>query len=134
MDYRKIAGAELNLLRFLGVLPETFEGLRVAAAGTPVYDLNGEELFRRIPLSRPRQETPAFVDIAAFYDAGSVARRARLLTRDMHTDYGLGVRVHSATHSLVRLDVARSVEGMRVSLSFSAPLGLPNKAIAPYVP
>ena len=36
--------------------------------------------------------------------------------------------------SLVRLDVARSVEGMRVSLSFSAPLGLPNKAIAPYVP
>lgn len=64
MDYRKIAGAELNLLRFLGVLPETFEGLRVAAAGTPVYDLNGEELFRRIPLSRPRQEIPAFVDIA----------------------------------------------------------------------
>ena len=64
MDYRKIAGAELNLLRFLGVLPETFEGLRVAAAGTPVYDLNGEELFRRIPLSRQRQETPAFVDIA----------------------------------------------------------------------
>ncbi|HEX5717430.1 MAG TPA: C39 family peptidase [Thermoanaerobaculia bacterium] len=64
MDYRKIAGAELNLLRFLGVLPETFEGLRVAAAGTPVYDLNGEELFRRIPLGRQRQETPAFVDIA----------------------------------------------------------------------
>ena len=64
MDYRKIAGAEVNLIRFLGVLPETFEGLRVAAAGTPVYDLNGEELFRRIPLSRPRQETPAFVDIS----------------------------------------------------------------------
>lgn len=70
MDYRKIAGAELNLLRFLGVLPERFEGLRVAAAGTPVYDLNGEELFRRIPLSRPRQETPAFVDIAVHPGVG----------------------------------------------------------------
>ena len=75
-----------------------------------------------------------FVDIAAFYDAGSVAPRARLLGRDLHTDYGIGVRAHSSTHSLVRLDVARSVEGTRVSLSFSAPLGLSGKAMAPYVP
>jgi hypothetical protein len=64
MDYREIAGAEVNLLRFLGVLPETFEGLRVAKAGTPVYDLNGEALFLRIPLGRPRQEAQAFVDVA----------------------------------------------------------------------
>jgi hypothetical protein len=64
MDHRKLAGAELNLLRFLGVLPETFENLRVTSAGTAIYDLNGEELFRRIPLARLRQEAAAFVDIA----------------------------------------------------------------------
>src|SRR5947199_84994 len=64
MDHRKIAGAELSRLRSLGVLPEAFEGLRVASKGTPIYDLNGEELFRRIPLSRQRQTSEAFVDIA----------------------------------------------------------------------
>lgn len=75
-----------------------------------------------------------FVDLAGFYDAGAVGARVRSLTGEMHTDYGLGIRVHSTTHSLVRLDVARSVEGTRVMLNFSAPLGLPNKSIAPYVP
>lgn len=75
-----------------------------------------------------------FVDLAGFYDAGAVGSRVGLLTTEMHTDYGLGVRVHSSTHSSVRLDVAGSVEGTRISLTFSAPLGLRNKSIAPYVP
>jgi hypothetical protein len=35
---------------------------------------------------------------------------------------------------LVRLDVARGEEGTRALVSFSAPLALPNRAIAPYVP
>lgn len=70
MDHRKLAGAELNLLRFLGVLPEAFEGLRVASPGTAVYDLNGEELFRRIPLGRQRQPSEAFVDLAAHPSLG----------------------------------------------------------------
>lgn len=64
MDQNQIAGAELNLLLFLGVLPLSFEGLQVASAGTPVYDLTGDELFRRIPLSREQKEAAAFVDIA----------------------------------------------------------------------
>jgi hypothetical protein len=64
MDLRRIAGAELNLLRFLGVLPEAFEGLRIGSPGTPIFDLNGEELFRRIPLSKLRRESSAFADVA----------------------------------------------------------------------
>jgi hypothetical protein len=74
------------------------------------------------------------VDMAAFYDAGSVAPEASGLTRRVHTDYGLGVRVHSAKQMLVRLDVARSREGTRANLTFSVPLALPNRSIAPYVP
>ena len=74
------------------------------------------------------------VDLAGFYDAGAVGARVGSLTEDMHTNYGLGIRVHSSTHSLVRLDVARSVEGTRFCLNVSAPFGLPNKSIAPYVP
>lgn len=74
------------------------------------------------------------VDLAGFYDAGAVGSRVGSPAKDVHTDYGLGVRVHSASRSLVRLDVARSVEGTRIGLTFSAPLSLPNKSIAPYVP
>lgn len=73
-------------------------------------------------------------DLAVFYDAGSVGAHTRSLTQHMHTDYGVGMRVHSATHTLVRLDVARSPEGTRALLSFSAPLGVPHRSVAPYVP
>jgi len=74
------------------------------------------------------------IDAAAFYDAGTVAPEASELTRRFHRDYGLGVRVHSATHMLVRLDVARSTEGTRALLTFSTPLALPNRSVAPFVP
>jgi outer membrane protein assembly factor BamA len=74
------------------------------------------------------------IDAAAFYDAGAVAPEASGLTRRFNRDYGLGVRVHSDTHMLVRLDVARSNEGTRALLTFTTPLALPNRSIAPYVP
>jgi len=74
------------------------------------------------------------VDAAVFYDAGSVASASNLLSRKIYTDYGAGLRLHSATRMLVRLDVARGEEGTRALVSFSAPLALPNRAIAPYVP
>jgi hypothetical protein len=73
-------------------------------------------------------------DVAVFYDAGAVAADARSLTRRMHTDYGLGVRVHSDRYMVVRLDVARGGEGTRANLTFTAPLGLSNRTVAPYVP
>jgi outer membrane protein assembly factor BamA len=74
------------------------------------------------------------VDAAVFYDAGSVASASNLLSRKIYTDYGAGLRLHSATRMLVRLDVARGAEGARALVSFSTPLALPNRAVAPYVP
>jgi outer membrane protein assembly factor BamA len=74
------------------------------------------------------------VDAAVFYDAGSVAPASNLLSRQFHTDYGAGLRLHSATRMLVRLDVARSAEGTRALVSFSTPLALPDRSVAPYVP
>lgn len=74
------------------------------------------------------------IDAAAFYDAGTVAPRAGELTRHLAADYGVGLRIHSATHLLARVDVARGREGTRALLSFSAPLALPKSTVAPYVP
>jgi outer membrane protein assembly factor BamA len=74
------------------------------------------------------------VDAAVFYDAGSVASASHLLSRTIYTDYGAGLRLHSATRMLVRLDVARGAEGTRALVSFSTPLALPNRTVAPYVP
>jgi hypothetical protein len=42
--------------------------------------------------------------------------------------------VHSARYMVVRLDVARGNEGTRASVTFNAPLGLPNRTVVPYVP
>lgn len=64
-EARHLAGLELNALRFAEVLPAAaFEGAGVAAAGTPIYDLDGELLFYRFPISK-RGAAPAFADVAA---------------------------------------------------------------------
>jgi hypothetical protein len=64
-DARRLAGLELNALRFVDAIPEaSFEGARIAAAGTPVYDLNGELLLYRFPVAK-RGAAPGFVDVAA---------------------------------------------------------------------
>lgn len=82
----------------------------------------------RWPIFRP-------VDAALFYDIGAVAPVASGLPGHMKSDYGVGVRVHSARHLLVRLDVARGSEGTRALVSFTAPLGLrSSRTVAPYVP
>jgi outer membrane protein assembly factor BamA len=74
------------------------------------------------------------VDAAVFYDAGTVAPDASGLTSRLTTDYGIGVRLHSARHLIARLDVARGREGVRAAVSFSAPLAPSRGRIAPYVP
>lgn len=75
------------------------------------------------------------LDGALFYEAGTVASSATALSIEhRHTDYGAGVRVHSTARTLVRLDVARSHEGSRVVFAFTAPFGVPNRAVVPYVP
>jgi hypothetical protein len=74
------------------------------------------------------------VDAALFYDAGTVAPQASGLTANLTADYGVGLRLHSATHLIARVDLARGREGMRALLSFSAPLALAKSTTAPSVP
>lgn len=62
---KHLAGLELNALRAARVLPaEVFEGARVRTAGTEVYDLNGELLFHRVPVTRG-QARVGYADVAA---------------------------------------------------------------------
>jgi hypothetical protein len=75
------------------------------------------------------------VDAALFYDTGAVAPAASGLLGHLNSDFGAGVRVHTARHLLVRLDVARGSEGTRALVSFSAPLGSrSSRSVEPYVP
>ena len=90
---------------------------------------------RNLLLLNAEYRWPIFraLDGALFYDAGTVTAHA-LSIQHPHTDYGAGVRLHSTTRTLVRIDFARSVEGSRVLFSFTAPLGTPNRSVVPYVP
>jgi hypothetical protein len=63
-----------------------------------------------------------YLDTALFYDAGKVAARlADLDTRGLRHDYGFGVRFHSPFNTHLRVDVARSDEGLRLVFAGSAP-------------
>jgi len=55
------------------------------------------------------------------------------LTHHLKSDYGAGVRVHTAAHMLFRVDVARGKEGTRTLFSVTAPLGS-SRSVVPYVP
>jgi Omp85 superfamily domain len=75
------------------------------------------------------------IDAAVFYDTGSVAPAARALFDHLNPDYGGGIRVHSAKHLLLQLDVARGNEGTRALVTVMTPLGLrSSRTVAPYVP
>jgi outer membrane protein assembly factor BamA len=74
------------------------------------------------------------MDAALFVDAGSVAATAAdLWQARLHRDYGFGVRLHSATKSIARIDVAKGQEGIRLAVSLSAPFGA-SRNVTPYVP
>jgi hypothetical protein len=92
---------------------------------------------RNLLLFNAEYRWPLFraLDGALFYDAGTVAPSVEALSlRHAHTDYGAGVRLHTTKHTLVRVDVARSAEGVRALFTFSAPLGAPSRTVAPYAP
>lgn len=59
----RVAGLELNALRSAGVLGDEYEKLKIAKAGTAVYDPSGPVLFYRLPLLRGRAGA-GYVDIA----------------------------------------------------------------------
>lgn len=74
------------------------------------------------------------LDGAVFYDAGSVAPAFDGLMRHVRKAYGAGLRVHSKKNVLMRVDVARGNEGVRVRVSATPSLGFSNRMIAPFVP
>lgn len=56
-----------------------------------------------------------FMDTAVFYDAGKVtARREDLDFNGLQSDYGFGVRLHGPFATPVRIELAKSPEGMRL--------------------
>jgi len=60
------------------------------------------------------------MDMAVFVDAGKVtARRADLNLRDLEISRGFGVRLHTPSATVTRIEVARSREGTSFILSFS---------------
>jgi outer membrane protein assembly factor BamA len=142
-QYLPIGRSVLSLRGWIGV-SQTAAGQEVPFYMLPT--LGGSRTLRGYATDRFRDRDVLMVnaeyrfpvlrrlDAAAFYDAGGVAPRAGELTRNMVGDYGVGLRVHSATHVLARLDVARGREGMRALLAFSAPLALSKSTTAPYVP
>jgi hypothetical protein len=77
------------------------------------------------------------VDVAAFVDAGNVAARIGDLNFDK-TSYGGGLRVHSRTSTLARLDVAHGSEGWRAFFKLSDPFRLARRSlrtsVIPFVP
>jgi outer membrane protein assembly factor BamA len=75
------------------------------------------------------------MDGAVFVDAGTVGATAGELWRSRPAmNYGFGVRLHSNTRSIARIDVARGREGMRVIASLRAPLRGSSRHVAPSVP
>jgi len=80
------------------------------------------------------------LDAAVFADAGKVGPRGSDL--DLHQlrkSYGVGLRAHNATSTLLRVDVGRSVEGWRVFIKLSDPFrrstpASGRTAVVPFVP
>jgi hypothetical protein len=61
-----------------------------------------------------------FIDMALFYDAGTVsARRNDLDLHDMKTDYGLGFLLHGAAATPLRIEFTKGSEGFGVVLAAS---------------
>jgi hypothetical protein len=59
------------------------------------------------------------VDLAALYEAGSVAPTLHRLGSDIAQSAGGGVRVHTRTAGLLSLDLARGRDGVQFSIGFS---------------
>jgi len=60
---QRTAGFELNFLLAAGILPAQYEKVSIPKKGTPVYDINGEILFYRLPLTKARTEI-GYADVA----------------------------------------------------------------------
>ena len=64
-----------------------------------------------------------FVDFALFYDAGKVtSRRSQLNFDGLKSSVGAGIRFHGPATTALRLEIAKSREGLRLIFAFS-PVG-----------
>jgi hypothetical protein len=62
-----------------------------------------------------------FFDSAIFYDAGKVTAHTRDLDlNDLKSDYGFGLRFHGPFATPLRVELARSTEGLRLVIATSA--------------
>ena len=62
-----------------------------------------------------------FLDMALFVDAGTVAADHRDLDLSgLATSVGLGARIHTARSTFMRIEVARSREGIRLIMGTGA--------------
>jgi Omp85 superfamily domain len=84
-------------------------------------DLRGYQSFRfrdrhKLLLSGEyRWKAGQFVDMALFVDAGKVtADRSDLNFKDLQPAYGVGVRFHAPSATMLRIDVAKTREGVGV--------------------
>ncbi|MQA31839.1 MAG: BamA/TamA family outer membrane protein [Luteitalea sp.] len=60
-----------------------------------------------------------FVDMAIFLDAGKVVSRRRDLDlNDLQTSYGIGIRFHAPAATILRAEVARTIEGIGLVFAF----------------
>lgn len=66
------------------------------------------------------------IDVVGLFEAGNVAARFGELNLDKKS-YGVGVRVHTRTATLARLDLARSDEGWQIVFRMNDPLRLSSR-------
>ncbi len=63
----------------------------------------------------------SFIDTAIFFDAGKVAsRKSDLDFNDLHTDFGIGFRLHGPLATPLRIELARGSEGFNLVFGASA--------------
>ena len=152
---------ELEGLQYVPVLPDTvtlaFHGWAVfsntsSGNSVPFYllpSLGGNDTLRGfydyrfhdrnmlVASAEVRYHVHRYVDVAGFFDAGNVAAKASDLDVNK-TSVGGGVRVHTGTTMLGRLDIAHSVEGWQYVFRLNDPfrLGrlLRHTASTPFVP
>lgn len=125
-------GSSIVALRGLVTTTEARDGETVPVFMMPALGggstLRGYPSWRfrdrhRLLLSAEYRWTPSqVVDMALFVDGGKVAAERRALgLRGLHTNYGVGIRLHGPTFTALRLDLARGREGWVINMGAGAP-------------
>ena len=101
------------------------------------YDYRFHDRNLLIASAESRLALMSHLDAAVFVDAGNVAARARDLDL-AKTSVGAGLRVHTGTSTMGRLDIAHGREGWRLFFSLNDPFRLSRRSeiatVAPFVP